>query len=97
MGITLAMVMGVMTIQTLTRDYKYLDNEKLYVIKNVPYKFYNNDEEVPVYSAKVSLKVATLIDLMRSKLYLTIKNLQILIFLSNNNRRESSLEGSFIV
>lgn len=61
------MVMGAITMHTLTRDYEYLDNGNLFVIKNVPYKVYNNDEEIPVYSAKVSLKVATLIDLMRTQ------------------------------
>lgn len=63
----MVMPMGVVTMQTLTRNYEYLDNDKLYVIKNVPCEIYNNDEEVPVYSAKVSLKVATLIDLMRTQ------------------------------
>jgi hypothetical protein len=56
-----------MAMQTLTKDYEYLDNDQLYVIKNVPYKIYNNDKEVPIYSTKVSVKIATLIDLMRTQ------------------------------
>jgi hypothetical protein len=56
-----------MAMRTLTKDFEYLDNEQLYVIKNVPYKIYNNDEEAPIYSVKISVKVATLIDLMRTQ------------------------------
>lgn len=54
-------------MQTLTKDFEYLDNEQLYIVKNVPYKIYNNDEETPIYSVKVSVKVATLIDLMKTQ------------------------------
>ncbi|GEN81831.1 hypothetical protein SLU01_01430 [Sporosarcina luteola] len=50
-----------------TQDYEFLDSDQKYVVKNVPCKVFNNNMEEPVFSAKVSMKVATLIDLMRSR------------------------------
>lgn len=54
-------------MQTLTKNYEYVDNNQLFVIKNVPYTIYNNEPEVPVYSAQVTGKVVALIDLMKTK------------------------------
>lgn len=54
-------------MHTILLDYKYKDKNQLYIVKNVPCKIYNNDLEEPVYSAKVAMKVSTLIDLMRTK------------------------------